>query len=119
MTAVAGCGSTAVCRCGVELPYRGRGRPQAKCSHCRRAEIAAKQAAYYEEHRAEIAAKQAAYREEHRAEIAAKQAAYYEEHRAEIAAKQRNLKTCSACGERLRHPSASGLCGFCEMEIAA
>ena len=79
------------CRgCGAELLYRDRGRPRTWCKDC---EIAAKKAAYYEEHKAEIAAKQAA---------------YYEESR-----------TCNVCDERLCQPSADGLCGFCREEFAA
>lgn len=43
--------------------------------------------------------------------------------RDEIAAKKREYRErrllCSACGERMRHPSDDGLCGFCAAESAA
>ena len=78
--------------CGDVLPYSGRGRPPKWCRRCRSDEIAAKQRAYYERNCDEIAAKKRAYRERNR--------------------------TCAECGERMRHPSESGLCGFCEEERA-
>ena len=93
--------------CGDVLPYSGRGRPPKWCRRCRSDEIAAKKRAYYERNREEIVAKKRAYRERNRDEIAAKQRAYRERNR-----------TCAECGERMRHPSESGLCGFCEEERA-
>ena len=106
--------------CGCWLPYSGRGRPPELCKDCRRKRIAAKKRAYYERHKDEIAAQQRAYYERHKDEIAAKKRAYRERHKDEIAAKQRAYReralTCTACEERLRHPSDSGLCGFCEEE---
>ena len=126
------------CRdCGTDLPYKGRGRPPMRCHGCKRKlsaakkrayyeqnkdEIAAKQRAYREQNKDEIAAKQRAYREQNKDEIAAKKRAYYEQNKDEIAAKQRAYReqklTCSECGERMRHPSDSGLCGFCEEEAS-
>ena len=81
------------CRdCGTDLPYKGRGRPPMRCHGCKRKLSAAKKRAYYEQNKDEIAAKQRAYREQ--------------------------KLTCSECGERMRHPSDSGLCGFCEEEAS-
>ncbi|HZV74559.1 MAG TPA: hypothetical protein VFF79_12650 [Conexibacter sp.] len=109
--------------CAAELPYDGRGRPPKWCKRCHNENIAAKQRAYYEQNRDEIAAKQRAYYEQNRDEIAAKKRAYYEQNRDEIAAKKRAYREqklgCSVCGERLRHPSDDGLCGFCAEELAA
>ena len=79
--------------CAAELPYDGRGRPPKWCKRCHNENIAAKQRAYYEQNRDEIAAKKRAYREQ--------------------------KLGCSVCGERLRHPSDDGLCGFCAEELAA
>ena len=111
------------CRdCGTDLPYKGRGRPPMRCHGCKRKLSAAKKRAYYEQNKDEIAAKQRAYREQNKDEIAAKKRAYYEQNKDEIAAKQRAYReqklTCSECGERMRHPSDSGLCGFCEEEAS-
>jgi hypothetical protein len=84
-----------------------------------KAEIAEKKRAYYEANKAEIAEKKRAYREANKAEIAEKKRAYYEANKAEIAEKQRARAglLCSACGEHMRHPSSSGLCGLCEAEM--
>ena len=96
------------CRdCGTDLPYKGRGRPPMRCHGCKRKLSAAKKRAYYEQNKDEIAAKQRAYREQNKDEIAAKKRAYREQ-----------KLTCSECGERMRHPSDSGLCGFCEEEAS-
>ena len=96
------------CRdCGTDLPYKGRGRPPMRCHGCKRKLSAAKKRAYYEQNKDEIAAKHRAYREQNKDEIAAKQRAYREQ-----------KLTCSECGERMRHPSDSGLCGFCEEEAS-
>lgn len=53
-----------------------------------------------------------------RTEIAAKKRAYYEQNKDEIAAKKRASRTCCVCGDRMRHPSETGMCGFCEDELA-
>ena len=96
------------CRdCGTDLPYKGRGRPPMRCHGCKRKLSAAKQRAYREQNKDEIAAKQRAYYEQNKDEIAAKKRAYREQ-----------KLTCSECGERMRHPSDSGLCGFCEEEAS-
>ena len=80
-----------LCGCGAELRYSGRGRPPRRCYDCKRA------------NKAEIAAKQREYREANKAEIAAKQ-------------RERENRICSECGEVLRQPTETGLCGFCEAE---
>jgi hypothetical protein len=83
------------CDCGAEMHYKGRGRPPRRCFDCKRE--------YYEQNKAEIAAKQREYREQNKAEIAAKK-------------REREGRLCSQCGETLRHPTETGLCGFCESE---
>ena len=70
-------------------PYRGRGRPPLYHPDCNKAEVAAKQRAYYEANKAELAAKKRAYYEANKAEVAARRRAYYEANKAELAARRR------------------------------
>ncbi len=78
------------CGCGVRLSSRGRGRPPKRCERCNKDKLAARQRAYYERNKDKIAAQQRAYRE-------------------------RTMR-CARCGEELRKPVPSRLCGFCEAE---
>jgi hypothetical protein len=100
-----------VCECGERMRYKGVGRPPCRCGECKRR--------LREANKAEIAAKKREYREANKAEIAAKQREYREANKAEIAAKKRERegRSCSNCGESMRHSNASGLCGFCESEL--